>query len=142
MVVTFFGNRNTPQDIKYKLKETLELLIKNNDAKEFYFGNNGNFDILVKNVLIDIKKRNPNIECTEVLSRMPKEREVENGISSLFPYEVACSIPKFSINARNIYMINKSDIVVTYVARTFGGAYKFKKISERKGKIIIELFEK
>ncbi len=36
-------------------------------------------------------------------------------------------------------MIDRSDIVITYVCRSFGGAAKFKSLAIRKKKTVIEL---
>lgn len=38
-------------------------------------------------------------------------------------------------------MIEKSDIVVTYVTKSFGGAHTFKQQAIKKGKTVIEISE-
>ena len=48
-------------------------------------------------------------------------------------------LPRFAIAFRNRWMIKKSDYVVTYVTRSFGGAYKFKTLSVTKNKTVIEI---
>lgn len=42
--------------------------------------------------------------------------------------------PKFAISKRNRWMIEHSDIVVTYVKYHFGGAAQWKVLAEKKGK--------
>ena len=44
MVCTFFGHRDAPYEIEHILRETVENLIKNENVKLFYVGNNGRFD--------------------------------------------------------------------------------------------------
>ena len=46
---------------------------------------------------------------------------------------------RFAINYRNKWMLNNSDIVVTYVTRNFGGAWEFKQMADKQSKDIIEL---
>ena len=36
-------------------------------------------------------------------------------------------------------MIERSDVVITYVTHSFGGAAKFKKLAKRKKKTVVEL---
>ena len=50
------------------------------------------------------------------------------------------SVPRrFAIDYRNKWMVEHSDVVITYVERPFGGATKYKALAGRKEKTIIEL---
>ena len=50
------------------------------------------------------------------------------------------NVPKrFAIYARNKWMIEKSDFVVTCVNRSFGGAAQFKEFAIKRGKTVVEL---
>ena len=51
MTVTFFGHKDTPKEIEPTLRTTLVDLIENHGATEFYVGNNGNFDTMVRRQL-------------------------------------------------------------------------------------------
>ena len=55
MVCTFFGHRDAPTEIRDKLQAVLVDLIENHDADTFYIGNNGSFDAMARNVLIELK---------------------------------------------------------------------------------------
>ena len=46
---------------------------------------------------------------------------------------------RFAIDYRNKWMVEHSDIVITYVERPFGGAAEFKALAEKEGKKIVEL---
>ena len=46
------------------------------------------------------------------------------------PYseEIEAALRRFAINYRNKWILNKSDIIVTYVTRNFGGTWEFKEL--------------
>ena len=46
---------------------------------------------------------------------------------------------KLRIVERNKWMINRADIVVTYVTHITGGAAEFKALAEKKGKMVINV---
>ena len=56
MTVTFFGNRDASVDIKPKLRKTIIQLITEQDADNFYVGNNGNFDMMVYRLLQELSQ--------------------------------------------------------------------------------------
>ena len=65
-----------------------------------------------------------------------------NKTDTVFPEGIE-SVPKrFAIVWRNQWMIDRSDFVITFVQRDFGGAATFQKKAEKKGKRIINLAER
>ena len=46
---------------------------------------------------------------------------------------------RFRIDARNRWMINKSDYVITYVRHSFGGTAKFEEMAYKQNKIVIKI---
>ena len=58
---------------------------------------------------------------------------------SILPEGIEAVPRRFAINYRNKWMLTKSDIVVTYVTRNFGGAAQFKELAEKKGANIVTL---
>ena len=139
MTVTFFGHKDTPKEIEPTIRTTLVDLIENLGATEFYVGNNGNFDTLVCRQLEDLSQTYP-ITYNVVLAYIPtKKSEYDDFTNTLLPEGIE-SVPKrFAISWRNKWMIQQSDVVVTYVTRTYGGAAQFKELAERQGKTVIEL---
>ena len=139
MTVTFFGHKDTPKEIEPTLRATLVDLIENKNATVFYVGNNGNFDTLVRRQLEDLSHTYP-ITYSVVLAYLPtKKSEYDDFTNTLLPEGIE-SVPKrFAISYRNKWMIRQSDVVVTYVTRTHGGAWQFKTMAERQGKMVIEL---
>ena len=141
MTVTFFGHKDTPKNIESTLRTTLVDLIENHDATEFYVGNNGNFDTIVRRQLENLSQTYP-ITYNVVLAYIPtKKSEYDDFNNTLLPEGIETVHKRFSISYRNKWMIQQSDIVVTYVTHTYGGAAQFKAIAQRQGKLVIELSE-
>lgn len=141
MTVTFFGHKDTPKNIESTLRTTLVDLIENHDATEFYVGNNGNFDTIVRRQLENLSQTYP-ITYNVVLAYLPtKKSEYDSFTNTLLPEGIETVHKRFSISYRNKWMIQQSDIVVTYVTHTYGGAAQFKAIAQRQGKLVIELSE-
>ena len=141
MTVAFFGHKDTPKEIEPILRTTLVDLIENHGATEFYVGNNGNFDTMVRRQLEKLSQTYP-ITYNVVLAYLPtKKSEYDDFTNTLLPEGIE-SVPKrFAISYRNKWMIEQSDVVVTYVTHTYGGAWQFKVIAQRQGKMVIELSE-
>lgn len=141
MTVTFFGHKDTPKEIEPTLRTTLVDLIENHGATEFYVGNNGNFDTMVRRQLEELSQVYP-ITYSVVLAYLPtKKNEYEDHSNTILPEGIETVPKRFAISYRNKWMINQADVVVTYVTHTFGGAWQFKAMAERQGKMVIELSE-
>lgn len=136
MTATFFGHKDTPKEIEPTLRSTLIDLIENKNVTVFYVGNNGNFDTIQ---LEDLSQTYP-ITYSVVLAYLPTEKNKYDDLTNTIYPEGLETVPKrFAISWRNKWMIQQSDIVVTYVIHNFGGAAQFKKIAEKLSKYIINL---
>ena len=135
--VTFFGHRDTPKEIEPALRLTLIDLIENKNATVFYVGNHGNFDAMVRRQLEDLSKTYP-IKYYVVLAYMPG-KNAEPDEHSILPEGIETVPRRFAINYRNKWMLNKSDIVVTYVTRNFGGAAQFMNMATISTKVVINI---
>ena len=140
MTCTFFGHRDTPQAVKPVLKTVLQELIEQG-VRQFYVGNQGNFDAMVTGVLKELEQSH-GIRFEIVLAYLPKEKDPFYETHSILPEGIENVPPRFAIEYRNKWMIEHSDIVVSYVRRSFGGAAKFKALAIKKGKTVIELSQK
>ena len=141
MTVTFFGHKDTPKEIEPTLRTTLVDLIENHGATEFYVGNNGNFDTMVRRQLENLSQTYP-ITYNVVLAYLPtKKNEYEDHSNTILPEGIETVPKRFAISYRNKWMVEQSDVVVTYVTHSFGGAAQFKTMAERQGKTVIELSE-
>lgn len=142
MICTFFGHKNTPKEIEPTLRTTLIGLIENYNVTEFYVGNNGNFDAMVRRQFEDLSL-DYSINYSVVLAYLPvKKNEYDNFTNTILPDGIEPVPKRFAISWRNKWMIQQSDIVVTYVTHNFGGAWQFKELAKRAGKIVIDLTEK
>ena len=139
MVCTFFGHKDTPKEIEPTLRSTLIDLIENKNVAMFYIGNNGKFDTMVRRQLEDLS-RTYSITYSVVLAYLPTEKNKYDDLThTIYPEGIETVPKRFAISWRNKWMIQQSDIVVTYVTHALGGASQFKDIAKRKGKFILEL---
>ena len=139
MICTFFGHRDAPESIRPKLREVLVELIDLQGIKQFYVGNQGYFDGMVRSLLAELEQPR-GIRYEVVLAYLPQKTaglcDVDH---TLLPEGIETVPPRYAIEYRNKWMINHCDVVVTYVTRNFGGAAKFKEMALRKNKTVIEL---
>ena len=144
MICTFFGHKDTPEAVRGLLHKTLQNLIENKNVDLFYVGNQGNFDALVAKELENLQKVYPHIRYYIVLAYMPTKKSTapeKTADKTIFPEEIAQTPPKFAIDKRNRWMIERCDYVVTYVQFIVGGAVKYKTFAEKKGKTVLNLAE-
>ncbi len=120
--VTFCGHRIIEsQDrkiITQKLFEELENLIKQG-ATEFLLGGYGSFDMLCAVVIDDLKIKYSDIKSILVIPYL--NREYDTRLYDYTEYPPIEKTPlKFAISKRNEYMVNKSDVVISYVKYSWG----------------------
>ena len=140
MTVTFVGHRDTPQNIYPFLYEIVRALIQTNTAISFFVGDRGEFDRMALRVLVELKKVYPHIKYQIVLAYMPQKKEESTSVHpNILPPEVAVAPARFAIDRRNRWMIENSDIVVTYVKRSYGGAARFRELALCKKRHVIDL---
>ncbi len=138
MTCTFFGHRDTPATDKPILRQVIIDLIEQRGVTHFYVGNQGNFDAMARSLLAELAQIYP-IRYDVVLAYLPKENDPSLDEShTLLPDGFESVPPRFAIDYRNRWMIDHSDIVVTYV-RSPGGAAKFKELAEWKGKMVVDV---
>lgn len=140
MRATFFGHKNTLPEIASKLESTLIHLIENDGVNTFYIGNQGSFDSIVRRTLKKLQQSYPQINYTVVLAYMPGSKQNAGDTSdTIYPEGLENTPPKYAIAKRNRWLIEHSDIVITYVRHPFGGAAQYKELAEKKGKRVINL---
>lgn len=142
---TFFGHRDCPNDIKTNLYSVLTHLIVNKNVDTFYVGQQGNFDKIVHTVLQEMVKKYPHIRYFTVLERLPNsqnEFDAVDNSGTLIPEGIENVHPRYAISWRNIWMINKSSYVVTYITHSWGGAAKFANRAKRQNKTVINIVQK
>ena len=137
-VCTFFGHKDTPNEIEPLLRAALIDLIENREVSLFYVGNQGNFDRMVRRLLKELKENYSQVDYAVVLPYLPEKFDLRQDYSdTLYPLEGVP--PKFAIDRRNYWMIERADYVIAYAWKPWGGAAKFKNIAEKKGLQVINL---
>lgn len=140
MICTFFGHRDTKNEIEPTLRSTLFDLIENKNVNLFYVGNHGNFDSMVRRQLEDLSKTYP-IKYYLVLAYMPTKNQEPDTLNehTILPEGIETVPKRFAISYRNKWMLDQSDIVVTHVTHSFGGAAQFEDCANKSGKMIIKI---
>ncbi len=109
-------------------------LITHYDVKQFYVGNQGNFDAMALRLLKEFEKPY-SITYDVVLAYLPKQTDpFFEAYYTVLPDGIETVPRRFAIDYRNKWMVEHSDIVITYVERPFGGAAKCKAFAEKKKK--------
>ena len=128
---TFFGHSQCP-DLRSELREAV-MRLAGDGIDMFYVGDNGRFDAQVRSVLSELGLR-----YGVVLAYLPKGTGADFG-DTMFPEGLELVHPRYAIERRNRWMLERSDYVVTYVRYSWGGAAKFAALAERQGKRMIRL---
>ena len=146
-VCTFFGHRDFNEHCKYEdiLEKKLIDFISKNDYIEFLVGRNGEFDIFVASVIHRIKHKHgkDNFSLTLVLpyetaEYIKNQRNYENYYDDIIITEGNCHF-KASIDTRNKKMIDMSDVIVCYLIKNEGGAFKASNYAKKCGKNVINI---
>ncbi len=141
MVVTFCGHSRLDNQacISKKLDEVIEQLI-NEGANEFLLGGRGEFDGLCAIAVKNAKTNHPNIKSFYVQTRMNENYIKHLYDSSIYP-DIESVPGKIAILKRNEEMVKMSDVLVSHITHTFGGAYKTYSFAKRKKKRIMEVYK-
>ena len=147
-VCTFAGHRevflsSVSQDIDHTLSE----LVQSEDDYVFYSGGKGDFDFMCEAAVRRLKKRCPhlNIQLNLVLPYMTnqinrdKEYYEERFDDIIIPMELMGVHHKAAIKKRNRWMVDRSDVVLSYIYRDFGGAFDAVNYALRQGKRVLNL---
>ncbi len=136
MIVTFAGHRDVQDSNKVRgwLCSKVEQLIERG-ANTFYLGGYGEFDSIAASVVKKLKEKHPYIESILVTPYLNHTYACSYDASIYPPLE---NVPKrFAIPRRNEWMVDNADVLIAYVTRDFGGAYKVLTYAERKKKEVI-----
>lgn len=134
-VCSFFGHRKTDitEELKQKVKDTIEDLIINHNVEVFLFGSRSDFDYLCHLIVTELKEKYPNIirKCytcrsetcileservywEEIYSHFKKEKVTLLGVEEEVEHKTKYTAGYASYVERNQAMINDSDYCVFY----------------------------
>lgn len=134
-----FGHRDCFVLEESRLTDALEEQISKG-VSAFYVGNQGQFDVAVRSALKKLQGRYPSVQYTVVLAYLPEKRNAyESYEDTIYPEGMEAVPRKFAIVKRNRWMIERADVCICYINRTWGGAYNSVKIAQKRGLEIINL---
>lgn len=138
MICAFFGHKDSPESVKPLLEAAIRNIIEHYPYTTFYVGHNGNFDRMVLSVLKKLSAEIPEISFAVILAYLPigKTAECYNGLTTIYPEGIECVPKRYAISHRNNWIVKQADMIVCYITHSYGGAAKFVKKAENKGKIV------
>ena len=137
LVCTFFGHRQC-FDLDRAVLENAIVELINLGVDQFYVGNQGQFDAMVRSCLKALQGRYPHIRYGVVLAYLPTENsEYADHKDTMYP--PIEGHPKFAITRRNRWMIAESDYCICYIDHTWGGAYQFAALAKCSGLTVTNL---
>ncbi|MBE6531064.1 MAG: hypothetical protein E7679_03090 [Ruminococcaceae bacterium] len=142
--VSFFGHRTlySIRDLEDKVEDITLTLVRNRQFVEFYVGRNGDFDIVVASAIKRVQHRVGKEICPIILTLPYVVKDIE--YYQKFYDDVIVPVEgkhhfKAAIAKRNEWMIDNSDLVITYVQNESGGAYKAMKYAQSKGVKVLNI---
>ncbi len=131
ITVSFFGHRDVCLNCEEqdRLEKVITDLIDNYDYVDFNVGRNGEFDIWSAATVKKVKREHRDDNATFYLwlayntqEYRENKEEFERYFDEILVYSYDSS--KWVYKNRNREMINRSDMVIVYVDRKYGGAYE------------------
>lgn len=146
-ICSFIGHKDLfiTDTLLENIRNTIIDLIENENIKDFYCGGYGNFDNTIASLLKELESTY-NIKSYLVTPYInplveKKLKYIERcNIYDEIIYPELENIPlKFAIKKRNEWIVDHSDIIVTYVDHNWGGAATTLNYAKKKNKQIIRL---
>lgn len=139
-----FGHSDVYEDISLYLHNAVQTAIELG-CEEFLCGGMGAFDRKFAGAVRRAKIKNPekNIKLTLVIPYFTKELQDNRDFYSclfdeiVFPEELEGVYPKSAIVKRNRWMVDKSEMIISYIKYEFGGAYNTIRYAQKKNKYIV-----
>lgn len=134
-----FGHADAPDSLKSALEAAIIKVSEENDNVEFLVGNNGNFDFLAQSLMEKLKNNGIKIDYTIILSHIDERPLNRCYEQSLFPMELATTIPKYAISKRNNWIIKHSVLAICYVSSIASNSFKTLSKFKKRGVKVINL---
>jgi len=139
VVCTFFGHRECSNLDAAVLQSAIEDWIKQG-VTDFLVGHQGQFDTMVRRCLKSLQTQYPNTRYSIVLAYLPTAKNVfEDYSDTMYPEGIESVPPKFAVDWRNRYLIDRADLCLCYINHNWGGAYKFACAAKNRGIPIVNL---
>ena len=144
-ICSFFGHRDVFCDLSDELYKAIETAITEYSITTFYVGDRGNFDRQASGTVFAMKKKYNNIRLVLVLPYFTnKLNEYRKAYEEQYDEIIIPSIldgvhPKGAITKRNRWMVDESELIISYITRDFGGAYDTVEYAKKRNKRIINI---
>ncbi len=138
MIVTFCGHSkvNRTENFSKWLDTILPSLIEGG-AATFYLGGYGDFDGLAAAAVRRQKEAYPHIELILVLAYLDRDIDASRYDGTTYPPLEKVPL-RYAIVRRNEWMVHESDVVISGVTHSWGGAAKTLEFAQRKKKVIFQ----
>lgn len=143
--IALFGHRDfyAHKDIERELPLILQELFKEKDFINVYVGRDGEFDIFASSVIKRAKKTfgQEKLSLSLVLPYIKKDMDFFEKYYDdiIIPESLGRCHPKEAIYKRNKWMVEQSNILICYVEKNSGGAYKALEYAKKLNKRFINL---
>lgn len=140
-----FGHREVYKNISDILYASIENLIVREGITTFMTGGMGEFDGAFASAVRALKCKYTDIRLLLVKPYFTSEMNVNKDYyismydEIIIPDELTGIYPKAAITKRNRWMVENSEVILSYVYRDFGGAYAAVKYAKRLNKRIISV---
>ncbi len=147
---TFAGHREVyGRNVKSSIELAIESILKKDSSFIFYSGDMGEFDKMCSSVVRTAKRQHPELDIKLVvvlpymMTKVNTDKELYARLFDeiVIPIELAEAHYKSAITKRNRWIVDKSDCLIAYVYRNYGGAYTTMKYAYRTKKEVINLAE-
>ena len=139
-----FGHSEYSYTYMYeKIERCITRLITQYKVTEFYIGLRGNFDSVCLSILCKLKRIYPFIRCIRVWAYMPNEESEEiEGIDETIYLLERFVPPLYAIVETNKVLVQKVEYVLSGVSHEWGGAWGAVRYAQKRGKKVLNIFEK
>ena len=150
MVCSFVGHREVyDSTVEEGVCRQLDSLLKLQEPLLFYTGGMGHFDAICSSWVRRAQSRFPHrsIRLVLVLPYLTSEINHQKKYYEtrydeiILPEELVGVHYKSAIQKRNRWMVDRSDVIVSWVRRPFGGAFQTLRYAQRKNKKILPVNE-
>ena len=149
--VSLFGHRSllNPLSAEEHLEHEVYKILKNHSYVKFLIGRTGEFDLMATLTIRRVMKTYSRINCSLILVLPYQNKTVEENRDSFMnlydeieicPESKECYY-KSAFQARNQYMVDRSDLVLCCIEHQSGGAYRTVQYAQQKECQIINLAE-
>ena len=149
--VSLFGHRSllNPLSAEEHLEHEVYKILKNHSYVKFLIGRTGEFDLMAALTIRRVMKTYSRINCSLILVLPYQNSNVENHKDSFLNLYDEIEICQYSADthyksafqARNQYMVDRSDLVLCCIEHESGGAYRTVQYAQQKECQIINLAE-